>query len=375
VSEYQYYEFRTVDRRLGGAEQKQLRALSSRARITETRFVNHYDWGDFKGDPDRLMERHFDLFLYFADWGSRRLSVRVPKDVLAMPVAKRFVDGISGAGVRTKGDHLILDVCLDEIDDEAWDDDGSEWLDDLAPLRAALLEGDLRLLYLVWLIGVQSGEVPDSTVEPLPGLAPLSSALETFVEFFLIDPDLVAAASAMVSKAPEPLDAARIIAGPSEGEKTALLVRLHDGDPLVGAELRRRCRAMGGDAPVDGVPGRCAGDLRAAARQLAEERSRAEAARQEAERRRQEKKAAKAREIRLEALAKRGEAAWREVDGLIASRTLKAYEGAASLLVDLSELALRGDTDDEFHRRVAELRLRHKAKPRLIAKLAAAGLD
>ncbi len=70
MSEYQYYEFRAVDRPLGRTEQGELRALSTRARITAASFVNHYDWGGFKGDPGRLMERYFDLFLYLANWGS-----------------------------------------------------------------------------------------------------------------------------------------------------------------------------------------------------------------------------------------------------------------------------------------------------------------
>ncbi len=68
MSEYQYYEFQAVDRPRDAAAQTELRAPSSRAHITATGFVNTYEWGDFKGDPRRLMERHFDLFLYLANW-------------------------------------------------------------------------------------------------------------------------------------------------------------------------------------------------------------------------------------------------------------------------------------------------------------------
>jgi len=46
VSEYQYYEFLTIDRPLDARQQQELRALSTRARITATRFVNTYHWGD-----------------------------------------------------------------------------------------------------------------------------------------------------------------------------------------------------------------------------------------------------------------------------------------------------------------------------------------
>ena len=49
MSEYQYYEFLALDRRLTADEMARLRAFSTRARITPTSFVNDYQWGDFKG--------------------------------------------------------------------------------------------------------------------------------------------------------------------------------------------------------------------------------------------------------------------------------------------------------------------------------------
>jgi hypothetical protein len=69
MSEYQYYEFQAIDRPLAGADQDALRALSTRARITATSFTNSYEWGDFKGDPARLMEKWFDLHLYIGQLG------------------------------------------------------------------------------------------------------------------------------------------------------------------------------------------------------------------------------------------------------------------------------------------------------------------
>jgi len=77
VSEYQYYEFLAVDRPLTEREMQELRAVSSRAVITPTRFTNHYEWGNFKGDPRAWMERYFDAFLYFGT-DERYLSYLVP---------------------------------------------------------------------------------------------------------------------------------------------------------------------------------------------------------------------------------------------------------------------------------------------------------
>jgi hypothetical protein len=83
VSEYQYYEFLAVDRPLDADQLDRLRALSTRAELTSTSFVNTYHWGDFKGNPRALMEEYFDAFLYTANWGSRQFD-----DPAAGPAAR-----------------------------------------------------------------------------------------------------------------------------------------------------------------------------------------------------------------------------------------------------------------------------------------------
>jgi len=76
MSEYQYYEFQAVDRPLTQEQMGDLRDYSSRAQITPSSFVNVYNWGSFKGNPDKWIEQYFDVFLYLANWGSRWLSRR-----------------------------------------------------------------------------------------------------------------------------------------------------------------------------------------------------------------------------------------------------------------------------------------------------------
>ena len=97
MSEYQYYEFQTVDRRLNEKEMRELRAYSSRARITPTSFVNEYSFGNFKGDPDTWMEKYFDAFLYVANWGTHELQVRVPARLLAADTARDYCAGTSAS--------------------------------------------------------------------------------------------------------------------------------------------------------------------------------------------------------------------------------------------------------------------------------------
>jgi hypothetical protein len=74
VSEYQYYEFLAVDRALDAHQLDEVRAMSTPAHITPTSFVNTYHWGDFHGDPRRMVERYFDAFLHLTNWGTRQLQ-------------------------------------------------------------------------------------------------------------------------------------------------------------------------------------------------------------------------------------------------------------------------------------------------------------
>src|SRR4051812_15961521 len=66
-----------------------------------------------------------------------------------------------------------------------------------SPVRAELMTGDLRLLYLAWLLAVQSGEVDQDEVEPPvpPGLGRLSAAASAVARFLRIDSELIAVAA------------------------------------------------------------------------------------------------------------------------------------------------------------------------------------
>ena len=63
MSEYPYYEFHAVDRPLTSQQVEGIRGLSSRAQVTSSSFVNVYPFGDFRGDPDKLIEKYFNAFL------------------------------------------------------------------------------------------------------------------------------------------------------------------------------------------------------------------------------------------------------------------------------------------------------------------------
>jgi hypothetical protein len=202
MSEYQYYEFLSVDRALTPREQRELRRVSSRAEITPHRFTNHYDFGDFKGDPSRWMERYFDGFLYFANWNSRALSLRVPRKLLDLQTARRYCRTPS-ASARVHGPWLILDFAISEEDADSGENDFGRSLGAIAPVRGDLASGDLRLLFLGWLVSVQNGEASEEEPPPRPpGLERLSGPLVEFADFMRLDPELLTRAAARAPESP-----------------------------------------------------------------------------------------------------------------------------------------------------------------------------
>ncbi len=377
MSEYQYYEFQAIDRPLTEGDRQALGALSTRARITATSFTNSYEWGDFKGDPARLMESWFDLHLYLANWGSRRLMIRLPKRLVDRYRLDAFLSEVDCASLRVVGENLILDIRRDEMEFEDWDD-GSGWLAALAPLRAEVLAGDLRLFYLLWLTAVQDEIFEADTPEPMPGIGPITGPLEAFAEFFGIDPDLVQAAAERGGQGePSALsaDAVRaIISAMPEPEKTLMLSKLYTGDAHVAVELRAKVRqhvAAERDAPP-AIP-RTVGELRARAAAIGLARQQAAARKREAERKRAAEEAEKARQARLTAIARRGEGAWRDVEAEIARSNASAYDRAASLLIDLRAVAEDRGTLPDFEKRLRAIRERHARKQRFIERLVEMG--
>lgn len=195
MSEYQYYEFLALDRPLTDKQRAELRSISTRAEITATRFVNEYEWGDLKGDPQKMVERYFDAFLYLANWGTRRLMFRLPRRMLDAETAKQYCHTDTASIIETDS-YLILSLYLDRDPDDYWDEPGGQ-LAAMVQARSELAAGDLRLLYLAWLLALQSGEMDDEDTEPpVPaGLGNLSASLQAIVDFFEIDQDLIAVAA------------------------------------------------------------------------------------------------------------------------------------------------------------------------------------
>ena len=117
MSEYRYYEFLALDRPLDGSQFAELRSLPTRAEISATRFANEYHWGDFKGDPRTMMERFFHAFLYLANWGTRRLMFRLPREALDTETADPYCYTDAASLLETE-DHVIISLFADRDPDD-----------------------------------------------------------------------------------------------------------------------------------------------------------------------------------------------------------------------------------------------------------------
>jgi hypothetical protein len=68
------------------------------------------------------MESCFDLHLYLPNWGSRRLMIRLPANLVDRHLLDAFVGEVEHAELRKAGENLVLDIAVDEIESEDWDD-------------------------------------------------------------------------------------------------------------------------------------------------------------------------------------------------------------------------------------------------------------
>jgi len=376
MSEYQYYEFRAIDRRLTADEMAELRSFSTRARITSTSFVNDYQWGAFKGNEDAWMDKYFDAFLYFANWGTRILKLRLPSNLLDKRTADPYCAGEFVPVRERKGKTILTFASEDDENDEGADETGA--LSALIPIRTQLARGDLRSLYIGWLCRAQTGELKDDEVEPPvpPGLGNLDGSLERLVDFLRVDVDLLEAAAA----ASPPMTAQTLtrkaiqtwLAGRPRAERDDYLERLIAAEePALAAELQRQILNR---SVAESRTARTVGALLRAAQDAGDEWRRAEAARAEVEKTRREQQMALARSKYLGDLARKEPAVWKEIDSLIATKQPASYDRAVGLLVDLRDAAAVHGRESSFLARLDVLRTEHARKPSLISKLHSAGL-
>lgn len=336
MSEYQYVAFRAIDSPVSAKNLQYMHRQSSRAKITPWSFENEYHYGDFRGDAEEMLRRGYDVHLHYANFGIRRLLIRLPRGLPDPRALKPYLMRDSLRYLKDKqgpGGILAVDPFLEPgYLEDLWDLDDS--FERLLSLRAELLEGDLRPLYLAHLAVACDCDEDDQVREgPVPaGLQMLTDAQYALVQFYGLSDEMVAAAADKSLPLPPHADPTKDrsswLRRQSEATKNAWLESLlADPSSSVRAEILAKY-ARHRDTPTwpTTPANRAITELRAAAEELAhaaKEKAKAKAARQRAERHR--------------AMAADPEKTLRETERLAEERTVAAYTKIGQLLADLSE--------------------------------------
>ncbi len=374
MSTYQYYEFQAIDRPLTPEEQRAVARLSSRVEPHPRRAIFTYSFGgDLHRRAEDVLVDYYDAMLYLASWGSRQLVFRLPTALVDTEkmcqyniVTRQYPP--DAIGISTQGEHVILNIRLDEEEGLGWIE-GEGWLDSLVGLRDAILQQDYRLLYLAWLKGLAlAGDVDMEMQEPpVPaGLQTLSPALESFIELFGLDEDLIhvaAESSRVLDEGISDGDLRLAIAQLPAEERDVFLWRLARGEPHLSLALNRRLGVLGGKSQGAASERRSVGALFAAVEALRERRRKERAAVAEA-----------TRVAELKALAGHEEETWRQVDVLIQRSQAKAYEEAVWLLTKLQGLAEYQSRQSAFEERLDQICDQHSRRRALMRLLREAGL-
>lgn len=201
MSEYQYVAFRAVDAPISSKNLQFMREQSSRAAITSRSFTNEYHYGNFKGNVPEMLRRGYDVHLHFANYGTRDIHFRFPQGLPHPHVAAMYDDGESITFLKDKsGPGTILHVspCHDSGFYDGYYEGLEELIDTLVDLRAEMLDGDLRPLYLMHLAAARDDyhEWETTPEAPVPAmLHKLTPAQETLVDFYEIPSDILTAAA------------------------------------------------------------------------------------------------------------------------------------------------------------------------------------
>jgi hypothetical protein len=375
MSEYQYVAFRAIDGEVTGKDLEFMQKQSSRAQITPRSFENEYHHGDFRGNAEEMLRRGYDIHLHYANFGIRKLMIRLPGGFPDPKAAESFLTG-DGCDVieDQQGPGITLEISpfyeAGELEDVY---DVDTVIDHLAPLRAEILEGDLRPLFLARLAVVcDMNHAPDEETEgPIPaGLKTLTSAQKSLVDFYGIDPYLIEAVAAkapnLPAKGDRSSDLVDWLRSQSPEQKDRWLLELIQGEP---GPLRRQIRAEFNQHSA--TP---AWPVVEGARTIAQLQTEAEELRTQAKLK-SAAAAAKKRDQELAKMAASPDRYFEKAKSLIEEFNTDSYAEASKILADLREALSASGQAERCQQFVMQLAHAHPTKHSLRSALKKAGFE
>jgi hypothetical protein len=369
MSEYLYVAFRAIDAPVSKQNLEYMHQQSSRAEITPWSFENEYHHGDFHGNALEMLRRGYDVHLEYANYGIRKLMIRFPNGLPDAKAAQAYLEKDGLKFLKDKqgsGGSLCIQPYLEPGDlDELWELDG--FFDRLLPLRAELLDGDLRPFYLAHLVVMADGNHdPDEEKEaPIPaGLAKLTAAQLALADFYGLDKSIIEAAArnspALLKRPASDQHHAAWLQRQPEAAKNAWLHQLM-ADPHA-AVRNEILAAYQKDHAVPSWPtvesDRTISQIKALAGGIHEEMKRHEI-----------EESARQRAKKLADMAAVPASTLRETEELVKQRTSYNYNKIAQLLSDLREALAATDKAGLADEQARALKEQNPTRKLLIAEL------
>src|SRR5437660_2691919 len=366
MSEYQRYEFMTVDRPLTSTQLDAVNSLSSHIEASSTHELIEYNWGSFKHDPIKVRHGFFDGFLYWANWGSPELALRFPHGILPEDLIESY-DFYDFVEFTHHPDYDILDIHFGELEGP------DEWIDyqlgSLIAIRDELMEGDLRSLYLTWLAaqclaGYEEEDEADMIIPPVPSaFGELTAAQQALAELLQVPQELLMAA-AQHSKAAGPStrdDFAAWVELLPQARRNEYLVRLAHNEPGLSRVLVKELRELGrGTQHATPPPGECVSYATLSAE------SKSIKTRLAREKREQEQLA---HQRHLQHIHDHQDEYWRQVDQAVSRGSGSGYDEAVQLLTALREAADQFKESQAFQTSFRAWIRPHLRRPALLKRL------
>jgi hypothetical protein len=369
MSEFQRIAFRAIDGPVSEKNLHFMRQQSTRAEITPWTFDNEYQWGDFHGNAPEMLRRGYDVYFHYANFGTRTLMIRLPRGLPDAETARPYLGNELVQLIPDKqgpGAILSIDPYYEAGElEEIWDFD--ELLGRLMSLRAEILDGDLRPLYLAHLAAAcDNNHDPDGETEaPVPaGLKKLTDAQRALAEFYHLGDSLLAAAAEASPPLPSTTDSSAnhaewLRTQPAERKDAWLSALMADPRSPVRREMLAEFqKARNAPAWSAARTGRTITALRARAEEFHAESDR-----------KTKEKSERDRSRRLAQMAADPAPTVRETEALVGQRGARAYEQVASLLADLRDALAGGSQSGLADEQARKLRDNHPTLRTLVSQL------
>ena len=381
MSEFQYYEFYSVDRELTKKERQEVDELSSRFSPSSRRAVFTYSYSSFRHDEEKVLLSYFDFFLYLSNWGSTRIMYKFPKGLVDYNSIKKYKcfhngDYWNEIKVYKKSSYIIVDISLSDEEGYWVDEENYDLSSNLIELRQDILEGDYRSLFLLWLhilsLKYASEEVDldeEISEDFIPnGLQDLEERLEDVIDLFAINRNWVSSLSSYSGKMNSSVtNYAKLVKQLPKEVKDDYLLKLLEGSPNLGLKLKKELLSSKGSVKKKKDKSSDRSIKLSEIVRLVED-SKAKQLEEE------EEAIKKEQLLKIQQTALKEEVLKEELYSRIDKSTSSSYDRALEILLDMQALYIHRGEADEFKEWLSILREEAKRKKKFIDRLDRNGL-